>query len=119
MLAVSRPTRPEFALRATPRGGNGKRNGDRDATTAPPPTRQRRPGRLRARCRRRLRRAVRHRMPTVPAAGDRLGRTVAVPVLRLGGLLGHVTTPAHQSPLRSKPTTPSPSPCRAAHIPGG
>src|SRR5664279_4159119 len=101
MLAVSRPARPEFARgRATPGDGHGTTNGDRDATSAPPPRRHQRPTRLRPRWRRCPRRAVLHRMPTVPAARDRLGRAVAVPVLRLGGLLEHLTTAARQSPLR-------------------
>ena len=50
--------------------------------------------------RERLHRTVVDRMSTVPGPRRRLGRAVAVPVLRLGRLLGRLTESARPSPLR-------------------
>src|SRR5215203_2948474 len=73
---------------------------DLDAESESPPQADRRSTPVRTRGRQRLHRTVLDRMSTVPGPRRRLGRAVAVPVLRLGRLLGRLAEPARPSPLR-------------------
>ena len=65
-----------------------------------PPRKDRRSTPVRACGRERLHRTVVDRMSTVPGPRRRLGRAVAVPVLRVGRMLGRLAEPARPSPLR-------------------
>ena len=65
---------------------------------------------------RRLHRTVLGRMSTVPGPRRRQGRAVAVPVLRLGRLLGRLAEPARPSPLRGdRPPRRRPASPQLAH----